>query len=50
MAIKIGIDAGGKLAEFLTQDDKALAIPKIVGLIISIVSCVWIADAGNGFL
>ena len=35
---------------FLTQDDKALAIPKIVGLIISIVSCVWIADAGNGFL
>ena len=35
---------------FLTQDDKALALPKIVGLIISIVSCVWIADAGNGFL
>ena len=35
---------------FLTQDDKALALPKIVGLVISIVSCVWIADAGNGFL
>jgi len=34
----------------LTQDDKALALPKIVGLIISIVSCVWIADAGNGYL
>ena len=24
MAIKIGIDAGGKLAEFLTQDDKEI--------------------------
>jgi len=35
---------------FLTQDDKALALPKIVGLIISIVSCIWIADAGNGYL
>ena len=35
---------------FLTQDDKALALPKIAGLVISIISCVWIADAGNGFL
>lgn len=35
---------------FLTQDDKALALPKIVGLLISIISCVWIADAGNGYL
>ena len=28
MAIKIGIDAGGKLAEFLTQDDKKAKILK----------------------
>lgn len=35
---------------FLTQDDKALALPKIFGLVISIISAVWIAEAGNGFL
>lgn len=35
---------------FLTQDDKALALPKIFGLIVSIISAVWITEAGNGFL
>ena len=35
---------------FLTQDDRALALPKIFGLIISVISAVWIAEAGNGFL
>jgi hypothetical protein len=34
----------------LTQHDKALALPKIVGLVISFVSCIWIAEAGNGYL
>jgi len=35
---------------FLTQDDKALAIPKIVGFIISVITCYFIANAGNGYL
>jgi hypothetical protein len=35
---------------FLSRDDKALALPKFIGLVISIISCIWIADAGNGFL
>jgi len=35
---------------FLTQDDKALAIPKIVGFVISIITCYFIANAGNGYL
>tara|TARA_B100000214_G_scaffold373281_1_gene353294 strand:+ start:961 stop:1701 length:741 start_codon:yes stop_codon:yes gene_type:complete len=35
---------------FLTDDDKALAIPKIFGFIISAITCYFIAIAGNGFL
>jgi len=35
---------------FLTQDDKALAIPKIVGFVISVITCYFIANAGNGYL
>ena len=34
----------------LTNDDKALALPKIFGLVVSILTAFWIAEAGNGFL
>lgn len=35
---------------FLTNDDKALALPKVFGFIVSVMTAIWIAEAGNGFL